>query len=141
MTFTESIKTVYSKYATFSGRAMRSEFWWYMLFSTLVGVVLDFIPLAGDLWSIANMVPTLAVSARRLHDIDRSGWWQVLPVVSAPFLIPGIYSDGMELLVIGGGIAVATVILLIVWFATPGTQGPNRFGDDPKGAIDAEIFG
>ncbi|MEM0987929.1 MAG: DUF805 domain-containing protein [Pseudomonadota bacterium] len=69
-----SIKTVYSKYADFKGRAIRSEFWWYMLFYVAVGVGLDLIvPLAATIWDYANLVPVLAVTARRLHDTDRSG--------------------------------------------------------------------
>ena len=80
MTFTDSIKTCLSKYATFSGRAELSEFWWFFLFQIFTGIVLSLtLP-----ESIANIVmlflflPSLAVGTRRLHDSGMSGWWQLL---------------------------------------------------------------
>lgn len=90
------------KYAVFSGRASRSEFWWWVLVSTLVSVVLQTLAtlLAGEdpgtalvsgrgslaplvpslLWSVATLVPSLALTVRRLHDTNRSGWWYLLAV-------------------------------------------------------------
>ncbi|WP_265950038.1 DUF805 domain-containing protein [Dechloromonas sp. A34] len=79
MTFGESIQTCFTKYADFSGRASRSEYWWWVLFvflATMVtGVISDKL---SALFSLAVLLPGLAVGARRLHDIDKSGWLQLL---------------------------------------------------------------
>ena len=109
------------KYAVFSGRSRRAEYWYFVLFSTLIGIgagVLDaFIyGLESDAFvtpslfiSLAMMVPSIAVGARRLHDVDKSGWWMLLWFIFIIGWIP-----------------------LFVWAARAGTTGPNRFGDDPK---------
>lgn len=102
MTFTDSIKTVFTKYADFTGRARRPEFWWFVLFSTLVsaalnalnvvtpeGVIATGSSLAG-LWSIGVLLPTLAVSVRRLRDAGRSWaelFWILLPLAGLIILI------------------------------------------------------
>lgn len=123
MTFQDSVKSVFRNYATFGGRAARSEYWWFMLFSFIVSAILGVIegPRMGGMhgggtlqavWSLAVLIPSLAVGARRLHDTDRSGWWLLL------CLIP-----------------VVGLIVLIWWFATPGTRGENRFGADPLGGL------
>ena len=105
MTFGESISTCFSKYADFNGRASQSEFWWWVLFTFLASAAAHIIsePLAG-LFSLATLLPTLAVGARRLHDTDRSGWLQLI------WLIP-----------------IFGWIVLIVWLAQEGKE-PNRFG-------------
>lgn len=129
MTFGESIRTCFKKYVTFSGRATRSEFWWFVLFawggSILLSVVDSFVfgttvvtdngfeastntPIFSTIFSLATLLPGISVAVRRLHDLNRSGWWYwivLVPLVGA--------------------------ILLIVWFATGGTRGANRFGEDP----------
>ena len=72
MSFGEAIKSVFSKYATFSGRARRSEFWYFFLFNVLVSLVLSIIPFLSILsfiWALGVLVPTLAVTVRRFHDI------------------------------------------------------------------------
>lgn len=90
MTFGQSIKTCFSKYATFSGRATRSEFWWFYLFSVLVGLFLGWIPVLGWILSIALIIPQFAVGARRLRDTGRSPLnllWILLPLVGPIILI------------------------------------------------------
>jgi len=131
MGFADAIKTNFSKYVTFSGRAQRSEFWWWALFTFIGNVVFtaidvalfghtmvydggfeaytNFSPIAG-IFSLVILLPSLAVAVRRLHDTDRSGWWWWL------LLIP-----------------LVGLIILIVWWATQGTRGPNRYGEDPLG--------
>ena len=116
MNFQTSIKTCFTKYATFSGRASRSEFWFLCLFSFLAGIVTVIIdsmilgyPAEENgpvnlIFSVLIFLPSLAVGARRLHDIGRSGWWQLI-----------------TLTVIG-------IILLIVWFATIGSSKKNEHG-------------
>ena len=133
MSFIEAVKTCFSKYVTFSGRARRSEFWWFALFVYGVGLILAIVDLSlfgetstvvtgtsasvtsetqfsplSTLFALAIFLPHISVSVRRLHDKDRSGWWYWI-----------------------GLIPLIGVIILIVWFATKGTEGPNRFGDDP----------
>lgn len=79
MTFTEAVKTCFTKYADFNGRASRSEFWWWALFILLAGIVLTGFSLTLSwAFSVATLVPYLAVASRRLHDTGRSGWYQLL---------------------------------------------------------------
>jgi uncharacterized membrane protein YhaH (DUF805 family) len=124
MSFVTAVRSVLSKYVEFGGRARRAEYWWFVLFSILVGIVASILDMAlgmdfegsvmsGGLFNlIANLallLPSLAVAVRRLHDTDRSGWWILI------VLIP----------LIGA-------IVLLVFFVQDGTPGPNRFGPSPK---------
>jgi uncharacterized membrane protein YhaH (DUF805 family) len=105
MTFAESIKTCFSKYADFNGRASRSEFWWWVLFVFLASAVLSIVHSAlSGLFSLAVLLPNIAVGARRLHDTDRSGWLQLVAIIP----------------LIGW-------LLLIYWCVQEGKE-PNRFG-------------
>ncbi len=123
MGFIEAVRTCFGKFAGFSGRARRAEYWWFTLFIMIIYLLTTWI---DGLWTIEPdpelvpyvtlivalllLLPSLAVSIRRLHDTDRSGWWYLISLV--PFL---------------GN------IILIIFFATRGTNGPNRFGPDPLG--------
>ena len=105
MTFFESIKTCFSKYADFDGRASLSEFWWWVLFVFLASAAASIVsPIVSGLFSLAVLLPNIAAGARRLHDTDRSGWFQLI------VLIP----------LIGW-------LLLIYWCVQP-SKDPNRFG-------------
>jgi uncharacterized membrane protein YhaH (DUF805 family) len=109
MNFTDSIKTCYSKYATFQGRASRSEFWWFQLFYVLAAIVLGMInPVLAGLFYLGTLIPLLAVSIRRLHDKNKSGWFYLLVIIP----LAGI--------------------LLLVWFCQRGTIGDNQFGAEPS---------
>ncbi len=114
MTFGNAVRSVFHQYAGFTGRARRSEYWFFVLFTVLVYVaasVVDAvlgIPLFTLVVALGLLVPTLAVSVRRLHDTGRSGWWMLLSLV--PF----------------GG------IVLIVFDCLDSEPGPNRFGPSPK---------
>ena len=123
--FIESLK----KYAVFGGRSRRAEYWYFLLFSALIGIALGLIEgmLAGGdgiaedtlpnpmdnilstIYSLAILIPSISVTTRRLHDVDKSGWWQLLHFI----------------LFIGS-------IVILIWMLKPGTTGSNRFGDDPK---------
>ena len=104
MTFGESISVCFKKYVGFDGRAARSEFWWFALFTFLVSLALGIISQSlSSLFSLAVLLPSLAVGSRRLHDTDRSAWFLLL------WLVP----------VIGW-------IILIVWAIQEGKE-PNRF--------------
>jgi uncharacterized membrane protein YhaH (DUF805 family) len=117
MNFTQAITSGFQNYVNFRGRAARSEFWYWTLFSILASIVGALIDVAlfgvaglsviQNLVGLALFLPGLAVSVRRLHDLDRTGWWMLI-----------------ALTVIG-------IILLIVWDCMRGTPGSNRFGPDP----------
>ncbi len=114
MNFGQAIASGFSNYVNFSDRAIRSEYWYWVLFVCLAEVVTSIIDYAigfqvtTGLFGLAVILPGLAVSVRRLHDLDRTGWWLLL-----------------------GFIPLIGSIILIVWFCTRGTPGPNRFGPDP----------
>ena len=121
MGFFESVRSVFSKYFEFSGRALRSEYWYFGLFTFLLYVVtgiLDAILFGsfmgnGPLSLILTLVfffPTIAVAARRLHDSGRSGWWQLLPItiIGIPFFL--------------------------YWVIRKGDQSENKFGMPPIGS-------
>lgn len=105
MTFIDSIKVCFSKYATFSGRATRSEFWWFMLFCVLLNCAAG--QINGSVYgivSLALLLPSLAVGTRRLHDLGKSGWWLLL------------------------GIIPIANFLLIYWECQIGNEGENEYG-------------
>jgi len=125
MTMMQAVNICFSKYFTFSGRARRAEYWWFALFLIIVSIALGVLdgllfgmsmesggPL-GALFSLATIIPSIAAGARRLHDIDRTGWWLLM------FFVP----------MIGW-------IVLLVFFVTRGTSGANRFGPDPLSGKD-----
>lgn len=76
MSFTDSLKTCFSKFATFEGRATRSEYWWFWLFSYLVSHV----PYVGVIIALAAVIPLIAAGVRRLHDTNHCGWWLLCPI-------------------------------------------------------------
>ncbi|RZI83415.1 MAG: DUF805 domain-containing protein [Rubrivivax sp.] len=79
MTFQDSIKTCFSKYAVFYGAASRSEYWWFFLFLVIGGLVTSAAhQLLGILFTLATLIPSLAAATRRLHDTNRSGCWQLV---------------------------------------------------------------
>ncbi len=101
MTFVQSVRSALTKYATFSGRACRSEFWWFSLFNVLVGVVASVLDMVLGTWSwereigaieflarTALLLPSTAVAIRRLHDVGWSGWWllTIVPPVIMAFI-------------------------------------------------------
>ncbi|MFA6179245.1 MAG: DUF805 domain-containing protein [Candidatus Methylopumilus sp.] len=109
MTFSESIQACFSKYADFNGRAKRPEYWWFALFTLLVSLGLGIVSdIVSALFSLATLLPSLAVGARRLHDTKRSGWWQLL------WLVP----------VIGW-------IVIIVFLVQEGSTEANEYGSAP----------
>ena len=88
MDFVQAIKSCLGQYATFSGRATRSEFWWFFLFQVLVMVATSMLgDVINGIASLALLLPALAVGARRLHDIGRTGWWQLLLLTGIGFLV------------------------------------------------------
>ncbi len=115
------------KYADFSGRARRKEYWFFVLFNIIVSILLAIVDvmlglhaatmgigILSGLYSLAVIIPSIAVSVRRLHDINRTGWWVLIAFV--PFI----------------GALVLLVMALIA-----GTRGANDYGPDPKASAPA----
>ncbi len=116
--------SVLKKYAVFSGRAQRAEYWFFILFNIIISLVLAFVDTAagtmsaeagvgllGGIYSLAVLIPSIAVSVRRLHDTSRSGWWLLL--IFVPLL---------------------GFLVLLVFFVMDSTPGSNEHGPNPKEA-------
>ncbi len=112
MTFVQAVRKCFRQYASGKGRAGRAEYFWWLLFTFIVGVVAAVLDVAADtegftaLASLATLVPSVAVGIRRLHDTDRAGPWMFIAFVP----------------IIGA-------IVLLIFFLQKGTPGPNRFGE------------
>ena len=167
----EATKTCLTKkYATFSGRARRSEYWWFMLaqyiLNAALGIImmlsvvaivmvkatsgsiddmspLDFYLMNPGMWLIlliclALLIPNLAVTVRRLHDIGRSGWWLLVPMLASPLLLGGsvvlaIFNKDLWFFIpVAYLITLAIAIILLVWMATNGKKETNKWGPSPK---------
>lgn len=124
-----ALKSAFKNYVNFSGRASRGDYWWYVLAYIIVAVVLSVVDKAvfgggsgsmdttdgvnvsfsagvlTSLWMLANLIPSISLTARRLHDSDRSGWWQLIAII--PFL---------------------GWLVLLYFVIIEGTKGDNRFG-------------
>jgi uncharacterized membrane protein YhaH (DUF805 family) len=117
MTFGTAVSSVLTQYTGFSGRARRSEFWWYTLFAFVVYLVVALVDAAmkttllGLIVSLGLLLPTLAVTVRRLHDTGRSGWWLLI-----------------------GLVPLVGAIVLLVFYCQDSTPGANEYGPNPKGA-------
>jgi len=82
MNFTESVQTCFTKYAEFNGRASRSEYWWFALAVALgCGILSAIAPVAYVIFALGTLIPSVAAATRRLHDTNRSGWWQLIILV------------------------------------------------------------
>ncbi len=128
MGFTEAVKSVFSNYTNFSGRARRSEYWYFVLFNMLINFVLSTLMALGggysdemsafamiiaglmSIYGLVAIIPGIAVSIRRLHDTGRSGWnllWGFVPLIGS--------------------------IIVLIFMATDSVQGENQYGPNPKG--------
>ena len=135
MDFKKSVKTCFQKYAKFNGRASRSEFWYFWLLNFAVYAILlilsNKVPTANVsiglfvalcVFFLATLIPFIAVTARRLHDVNKSGWFQIIPL---PFLLlAGVVLPKIPSALIGMGL----YIYLIVLWCTKGDKKNNRFG-------------
>jgi uncharacterized membrane protein YhaH (DUF805 family) len=144
------------KYADFSGRASRPEYWWFVLALIVAHTILTIVesilginhmvggvygPLVALLW-LATLVPQISVGVRRLHDTNRSGWWLLLPLV--PYLLAFILGGRALLSGSMTGLGVAGIFLMIggigaivvlIFMILPGTSGDNRYGPPPSGDL------
>jgi uncharacterized membrane protein YhaH (DUF805 family) len=110
------------KYAVFSGRSRRKEYWFFLLFAIVISIVLGVIDvmigthmegvgLLSGLYALAILIPSIALTVRRLHDINKSGWWILI-----------------------GFVPIVGAIILLIFALTGGTPGDNKYGADPKAA-------
>jgi len=125
---------VLKKYAVFSGRARRKEYWMFTLFSSIITCVLVFVEgLTGSpgvvtfLYNLAVLIPGIAVSVRRLHDTNRSGWWFLIS------LIPLIGNIVVFLWVLIALILLSSIVLL-VFMVQDSQPNENQYGSNPKAA-------
>jgi len=109
---------VLKKYAVFNGRARRKEYWYFVLFNVIINIILSGIDnftigtgLLNGLYSLAVLIPGIAVSVRRLHDTDRRGWWVLI-----------------------GLIPIIGWIVLLIFMVQDGKPGENQYGSNPKAA-------
>ncbi|MGY6661696.1 MAG: DUF805 domain-containing protein [Glycocaulis sp.] len=121
MNFMDAVKSVYSNYVGFHGRARRSEYWWFFLFYLIVYGVLYTIdlsligyPALSGIFALASILPSLAVAVRRLHDTGRSGWWILISLVP-----------------------LVGFIVLIIFYVMDSQPGVNKHGPNPKGVVAA----
>ncbi len=117
MSFTDAIQSCFNNYANFNGRARRSEYWYFFLFYAVISIVLSALARNSSIFSfisgivsLALLIPNLAVSVRRLHDIGRSGWYYLISFIP-----------------------VVGQIIMIVWFCQDSVPGTNMYGMNPKG--------
>ncbi|MFT3998336.1 MAG: DUF805 domain-containing protein [Asticcacaulis sp.] len=130
MGFVEAVQSGFKNYAKFTGRATRSEYWWWVLFQFLILIVPAILGMNESingqpgLWnalqfliSLGLLLPSLAVGIRRLHDTNRSGWWLLIAFI--PFV---------------------GAIVLLVFYCLKGTEGPNKYGGGPTTEQLAQTF-
>ena len=140
MEFKEAVKICLTKkYCCLKGRASRSEFWWFCLFTFILNIIVallgSILPALGSIVSVVQalwlLLPTVGVTTRRLHDRNFSGWWQILPLAAVLPAIAGAVLDAEGLLILAGCAAGLASLALLVVYALKGTAGANRFGADP----------
>ena len=173
----------FKRYADFSGRSRRMEFWMWILFQVIVYVVVVILAMvlgggammmmgsgadptsamaAGGammiifllygLFGLVCLIPSIAVSIRRLHDTDRTGWWLMafwgpyLVLLASPFIVGASVASGSDPMA-GGVIALIAVLallvgslILLVFDVLEGTKGPNQYGPDPKAPDASQVF-
>lgn len=136
VSFGDAIRMLYSRYTDFQGRSTRAEYWWVQLAILLIAVVMGILIGAtgglnggemstiGTIFAVifglaflAHIVGLIALSVRRFHDLNQTGWLVLVFAVVGAIPLVGILAS----------------IGQIIWFALPGTKGPNKYGDDPFG--------
>ena len=172
MTFIDSVKQCLRKYGDFSGRATRAEFWWWQVFGWIGGLIFGVVDSSirsfagadsyafspfGSIFGLAILLPGLAVQARRLHDIGKTGWWilvwaAILALGLVPlsvgiviFIVDWVAGEGpgsFVPLLVGGLVTLAVFVVvavwIIMWMVRQGQSGPNQYGPDPRAWDDEE---
>ena len=149
--FAEAIKRGFNKYLVFRSRATRAEFWWWAVFWITGLIITGIIDQISGLPSILNVIfwaatlmPSISVGSRRLHDINKTGWWQLLwliPIVTTVIIILiGLRADRSDLdgwsfydtaIGIVTVLTLIVIVLLIYFLIQQGDKGPNKYGKDP----------
>lgn len=144
MGFGEAVRTFFQRYTDFQGRSRRSEYWWVVLaliiffgIGGVIAVVLGGVAGGGDLNPIgmlligilglaylAIIIPNIALMVRRFHDLNQTGWLVLVFILLGFIPLVGMLAS----------------LAQIIWFAMPGTVGPNKYGADPKGGHDVGVF-
>ena len=161
VSFPQAIKLGFKNYFKFSGRATRAECWWWVLFTVLADIVLAVVDtltgtmgmfgdsgLLGQMFELAVLIPSFALGARRLHDINRTGWWLlffwsfiIISAIGGGILLVSLVllDNFLILTVLGFALVIGLVILwvigmlvLFVWAIKRGDEGPNKYGPDPR---------
>lgn len=166
MNFLTAVTTCFKKYFQFRGRARRSEYWWFYLFTIILSIIAGIIDVAlfglenadsgpvGIITSLAVLIPSLAVTFRRLHDTNRSGWWIGGPVIAAliaAFLFGVLYGGGileatemsgvtLALMIILSIAVLAWAIAILVFMCLDSHHGDNKYGPSPKYGGQAAAF-
>ena len=139
MNFPQSVSICFKKYLDFKGRASRSEFWYFFLFSFIASVVAggligvltrpsDEVPIILFVVVIALFVPLLSVTVRRFHDFGVSGWMYCAFIV--PYVISGFIEDVQP--VLAGIIKLGILVIFLVYASKESNKGKNKFGPKPK---------
>jgi len=141
VSFPKAIKLGFKNYFKFSGRATRAEFWWWALLVTLGGLI----PFLGWILRIALLIPSISVTARRLHDVGKSGWrqlWTLLALSPWVFivLVALVVGDAIVYtlvslfiyLIITFAISIGLTIMIVDWLVRKGETGSNKYGPDPR---------
>ena len=152
MSFSDSITSGFVRYIDFKTRSSRSEFLWWILFTILAALAISILVgmifgpsvqqsntgdifynydggTLGSIFQLVTLVPTIAVICRRLHDLDRSGWWQLAPWI--PFVITFVFGIFGLSFTIPMVITFCAFALLLFWLVRRGDLMENRFGPDP----------
>ena len=167
MGFGEAIKVCFSKYFTFSGRARRSEYWWFYLFTILLAIVAGIfdgilglgtedLGVLGGIATLVTIVPTLSAQVRRLHDTGRSGWWVGAAFIAAIIFviliigIAGVSGLGGTSDAFSGAMGIFFLIFIfafliygiamLVFMCQDSHPGDNKYGSSPKYDSGASVF-
>lgn len=156
--FGQAVKWAFQRYFQFSGRSQRAEYWWFVLFTVIGGIIASIFdgalgfgadggPLNG-VFTLATFIPGLALGWRRMHDIGRSGWWFLLPYGVIVFAVVAIATTALSGSGSGAGIvgivlvlaALGSAIFVLVLLCTDSDPQANRFGPSPKYPSQADVF-
>ena len=164
VSFPQAIRLGFKNYFKFRGRATRAEFWWVFLVYIPIGQILPNLNPVFWIATLAFIIPVTSLATRRLHDIGKSGWWQVLFYAPAGFLVAlnGLIDEGglsllagpdpdnallltllkiqLGLLVFGGLAWALGALLGIIFLSKKGNAGPNKYGPDPRQATSQQPY-
>jgi uncharacterized membrane protein YhaH (DUF805 family) len=144
MSFVDAIKVCFAKYVDFNGRARLSEFWWFVLFnfiaSSVIGLISQYLSTA---FTLATLLPYIAVTTRRLHDTNKSGWFQLVWIISSVLAVTCLIFGALTMFGGGSGtlyavlfslagiMFIASLAMFIYFTVQPGDAEDNQYGPPP----------